>query len=356
MPLPADLLQRPAALGARIVALAFLDQAAQASARLADPADTEALHDFRVALRRLRSTLRAYRPLVDTAVTKKQRRRLRELGDRTNAGRDAEVQVAWLRDQAARVTPRDRAGWAWLVDRLEQRREHESGVTLSEVRKDFPALERRLRRSLSEYRLRVPGAEDPPEERFGTAARAAIETHAQELGQALVAVRSAADTGAAHAARIAAKRVRYLLEPLAARTPDGAAIVLRLKALQDALGELNDCRVLDAELADGAAALGAARARRLHDTALADGPEAARRAARSSGDGRRGLMALARLVRARRDALFGAIVAEWLGGAAGGVVARLEGAAAALDAVAATPRRGRPRRAWRRGAPRSGAP
>ena len=60
-PIAAGFLSRPPEEGARLLALSFLDQAAQARPRLADPADTEALHDFRVGLRRLRSCLRAYR-------------------------------------------------------------------------------------------------------------------------------------------------------------------------------------------------------------------------------------------------------------------------------------------------------
>ena len=53
----AALLPRPPEEGARRLALSYLDQAARARPRLADPADAEALHDFRVGLRRLRSCL-----------------------------------------------------------------------------------------------------------------------------------------------------------------------------------------------------------------------------------------------------------------------------------------------------------
>ena len=60
MSLPDDLLDRPAPDAVRHVALDFLRQAAEARERLGDPSDAEALHDFRVAIRRLRSTVRAH--------------------------------------------------------------------------------------------------------------------------------------------------------------------------------------------------------------------------------------------------------------------------------------------------------
>jgi CYTH domain-containing protein len=52
-----------------------------------------------------------------------------------------------------------------------------------------------------------------------------------------------------HEARIAAKRTRYLLEPVAKIVPGAAGIVERLKALQDVLGDLHDAQVFGAEIA-----------------------------------------------------------------------------------------------------------
>jgi len=55
-----ELLDRLAVLAASAVALAYLDDAVAAATRLSDRSDAEALHDFRVTIRRLRVTLRAY--------------------------------------------------------------------------------------------------------------------------------------------------------------------------------------------------------------------------------------------------------------------------------------------------------
>jgi CHAD domain-containing protein len=355
---PADLLDRPAPEGARLVALAYLERASEAIARLADPADAEALHDFRVAVRRLRSTLRAYRALVRGSVTGKQRRRLRDVGDRTNAGRDAEVQLAWLREQEERLAPRERAGLRWLIARLEARRAAEHGDAMTAVQGAFGRAARRLRAGLQEYRARVPeageaGAGDADAGRFGAAAAAALAAAAVRFHERLAAVRDPADAAAAHAARIAAKRVRYVLEPLAERVPGGGSLVRRLVSLQDLLGEFNDCHVLDAGVTAAAEAAGAARGRRLHEVALAGGPDAARRASRSGRDPRPGLVAVARLLRGRRRDLFARLEEEWLADGGRGFAAELEAAAAALAGVRRAPRgaaspgaapRARPRR------------
>src|SRR5918999_1214042 len=119
------LLSRSPEEGARLLALSFLDQAAAARPRLADPADTEALHDFRVGLRRLRSCLRAYRDCLEDSVPKKLARKLRRLASSTGPGRDAEVQIEWLR---GRREGRRRAAYArWAAGGARDSQDLEGG-------------------------------------------------------------------------------------------------------------------------------------------------------------------------------------------------------------------------------------
>lgn len=90
-----------------------------------------------------------------------------------------------------------------------------------------------------------------------------------ELGrttqQRLADVRSLADQDPAHQARIAAKRLRYVLEPVAKILPDGAELLAALQRLQDTLGELHDTRVLAQELAAAISDAAAADARRISE-------------------------------------------------------------------------------------------
>ena len=83
--LPSEYLERQPEEVSRILVLSFLDDALAAAERLGNPHDNEALHDFRVALRRLRSCIRDYRPYLKNNIPKKVRKELRSLASSTNA-------------------------------------------------------------------------------------------------------------------------------------------------------------------------------------------------------------------------------------------------------------------------------
>ena len=100
-------------LGLGLGALVLLALAPAPEVPVADAAqsgDVEALHDFRVAIRRLRSLLRAYQDLTDAAIPRRLRRGLRALARATNASRDLEVKLAWLEAEKASLKPRERTG------------------------------------------------------------------------------------------------------------------------------------------------------------------------------------------------------------------------------------------------------
>jgi CHAD domain-containing protein len=75
-----------------------------------------------------------------------------------------------------------------------------------------------------------------------------VRNHVLALKDSLADVGPENERGA-HAARIAAKRLRYLLEPLVRRAPRGKSLIGRLKELQDVLGDLHDVQILSQEIA-----------------------------------------------------------------------------------------------------------
>ncbi len=280
----------------RQVGLAHLEAARAARQRLGAGDDEEALHDFRVALRRLRSLLRAFRPLVEDTVSRKLRRRLRDLARLTGAARDAEVRMAWVRDARAKLPAGQRAGVAWWAARLAAERDaaylklHEDAV------REFDKLGPRLRRALARP---VTAA---PQDTFGRAVGERLMAEATELERRLTLIHSIDDEVQAHGARIEVKRIRYLLEPLA----DDRAVAAVLKPLreaQDLLGALHDVQTLGTVLGDAAAQAAAERTRERHRiTTNRPAPAAApKRRARPSPAG---LLALARLARAEEERLF----------------------------------------------------
>jgi CHAD domain-containing protein len=244
-----DLLAAPAPRAARLIARLRLDAVLAAAAALGADAP-DALHDVRVAIRRLRSWMRAYAAVLDDTVSRKSRRAFRRLARDTNDARDAEVHLAWLQGQDAEGAERE----AMLTALGGEQRRAAADASESVARR-LPRAAERLGEELATYyvRRRVDG----PDADFVMRAVTAdlIREHRLALGAALRRVRSARDAGAAHRARIAGKRLRYLLEPLD-DDRDVAVIVARLKTLQDRLGEFHDAQLLADRLRrDGAPGL-----------------------------------------------------------------------------------------------------
>jgi len=248
--LPTDLLYRSPQEASRLVALSYLDEVGRARNRLTEREDGEALHDFRVGLRRLRSCIRAYRPYLNGSISGKIRRRLRSLTLETNAGRDTEVQLAWLREQASGLAPGEAEGLGWLVGRLEGRRSLLEQTT-SRVGRRYLKLESRLRPRLLKFELEVSTDAGRKPDTFGEVTAGLIRGLAVELCQAIGAVRHPDDQGEAHRTRIRAKRLRYLIEPLSPRLPRLKTPIKRLKELQNILGTLHDMQVLTREIPVG---------------------------------------------------------------------------------------------------------
>jgi len=369
--LPDDLLARAPAEGARLLALFLTTRTAEAHAALAGaegaadesaaPRDPEALHDFRVALRRLRVVLKAFGPELDESVPKSVRRRLRDMARATNPARDAEVQLAWLAAQRPRLYSRQRAGAALLKQQLTAARADAVAAAADAFGPRAGRALAKLARALPVYTraVRVALPDDHPSEvaTFAGTLAARVRAGAEALGDglaSLAAARAGADVGGAageselaHQARLAAKRVRYLLTPVGKFVEGAPALLERLRALQDEFGTLHDLDVLgatlgralaaaEAEAAEQAAPVPAPSAAEPGDVAADPAPESTTDPA-ALPDPRPGLQGLARRARAQRGALAREIGERWLNGGATALVAELEACAAALDAAHEAP-------------------
>ncbi len=337
--IPADLLKRPAEEAARRLALVQLERAAESRKQLVDGDRDEALHDFRVALRRLRSILRSHRSTFSVEFPKKALRRLAALAAATNPGRDAEVQLVWLASFTDELKPAERAGHRELTRELAQRRDESYRIVEREIVRDFAGIAEELAERLVAYKVAMNLERPARPPSFAAATREALTRSAGEFLDRLGQVESVADETAAHAARIAAKRLRYLAEPVvpwigAARRP-----VELLKEVQDLLGELRDGQLLAALVGQALAEFESKRAQRLIEATL-DGPLTPAQDRVPVGRRERsGLIAVARRLGARRSELFLSLAQDWLGEGAPRRQA-LVAALAELDrSLAAPPRR-----------------
>jgi len=289
---PAGLLDLSAERGARRLALGYLDDAEAAHARLERGDDDRALHDFRVAVRRLRSTARAYADHLGGSLDRKDRRRLGDLAGATGDARDAEVHAAWVAGRVESFPHGERAAVEAVGDDL--RREQAKGAdAVRRVVKEFPRERWRLARRLRFYRVEVDIDAPPGGARLAAVfGRVALDL-AADLERRLAAVRTLADQDEAHRARIAAKRLRYLTEPFAAELEGAPELVKQLKRLQDLLGEMHDADILLARIS-----------RKKHGDG-GDGDDA-------------GLAALREMLERERAERFAEVEPEWLGGRAAG--------------------------------------
>lgn len=320
-----SLLSRTPEEGARLLALSFLDQAAAAWPRVHDPGDTEALHDFRVALRRLRSSLRSYAEWVEESLPRKLVKRLRRVARSTGPGRDTEVQIEWLRGRSRHLSSYHRAGLQWLLARLEERMRAAYAGMEDELASEFEKAEEDLRKRLSVFHTEVHLDGSPHRVTLGDVTAKILHEEIAELEKHLAKVESPEDEEEAHEARIQAKRIRYLLEPLAGEIPGAPPVVKRFKAVQDILGELHDAHVLETVLAESLEIAASERARHLLALSLqgTEDERAIRAAGRRANES--GLIALARLNRARRDRLFADLEENWLAGKADAFLREVEG-------------------------------
>jgi CHAD domain-containing protein len=144
--------------------------------------------------------------------------------------------------------------------------------------------------------------------------RKIIEVRADELRSFSPAVLDPRNVEALHDMRIAAKRLRYVLELTTPVFGDAAAhAAKRAKTLQDLLGEIHDCDVTIPQVERHIAGL------RLEDAATlreAAGPRASDLDPRAARDAPnrllyRGLESLVVYLRARRDVLYGQFVHDW---------------------------------------------
>jgi CHAD domain-containing protein/CYTH domain-containing protein len=307
MPLPASFLERPPEEAARLLCLGLLHEADHALRRLERNEDPEALHDFRVALRRLRSLTSAYRPYLKGSMKKKLRARLKELASSTNASRDAEVQLDWLEKNSPGLEPPARASADRLRERLEREIAHAPGPEA--VRSSFHSLDTALEKSLARVRLRL----DRDRETFLSTTGKLLEVQAAALKESLSAVTSAEDGEKLHRARIEAKRLRYLLEPLQAGVHGVRNLVKRMKSLQDQLGELQDTRVLTTAISKELETSAIETAHRLRDLALQHGEDSDRERVDAADPG---LLALLKAQRERRDRSYAGLAPAWLSEAA----------------------------------------
>ena len=309
----ASILDDTAPRAARLVALSLIEDLAAEREALSAARASETLHDFRVGLRRLRSWLRALSPSLEGSLPRACVRRLRRMARESNAGRDAEVFLGWLVTTESQLSAKDRPAVKWLIERFQrQEREAESELE-SRLKRDFQRTRERLEERLSTYHVQAHVHAGVREALFSTVIAGLLREGGEDLRRRLKRVRSVDDINEAHQARITGKRLRYLLEPIAAHVTAGPALLAHLRGLQDSLGDLHDAHVWLMVLRHVVAELAMEEGRRMASS-ITTPPKANKRPSPSKGPPRAGLISLARLAHERAVTAFTRFNSEWVEG------------------------------------------
>jgi len=194
--------------------------------------DREDVHQMRVATRRLRSVLRAARPLLNPQWEASLRDELKWLGRQLGEARDLDVQMAYFKGQTDEVKPPDRAAFKRFFDYLQQKRSKVQQQLVSRLRRPrYVALINQLIPAVGEPAM-VPHDVTLPD-----LARKAFRKLRKEVKE----LDNSASNAKWHCVRIQAKRARYaaeLSEWCSGRV--ATRFIDTIKLIQDQLGEIQD--------------------------------------------------------------------------------------------------------------------
>jgi inorganic triphosphatase YgiF len=201
--------------------------------------DPEAAHQLRIGLRRLRSALRARRPLVDCASLRSFERCARDMGRHVGRLRDADVLISGIH-APAEAAATDKTGFAELHEALVRNRE----ATRDEVRQVLSGpqwTKLQLYLTLWPRTLEEVDGLNKPITKHARKVLAKAWKKPSKLGRHLDRL----DSAHRHEMRKALKELRYQAEfmaPLFGKR-ESAQFIRQLKALQDVFGYINDVQM-----------------------------------------------------------------------------------------------------------------
>jgi CHAD domain-containing protein len=325
---PTELLTGDVSRVARLIALELLSRVRKKAEDLRAAEDPKALKDFRVAVRRLRSWLRAFDDDLRDTLRGKHQRRLSRIADASRASRDLEVQVEWLQHFMQTRRKKNIGGADWVVARLQAKKAKADLELRRILDDDFDAAMAGIDKAMRRYTVRL---DDQPTA-FASRGAELIRRHAEDTRDALARVHTIGDRVEGHAARIAAKRLRYLVDALPDSIEGASDVIQRLTRLQDALGALHDAQLLGSDIARSLAkvlsAKASAMAKATDEPAETPPPEA-----EVESDRAEILFAISRRLHREETAAFGTVRSQWLDSGNDELWADVESVATALDEI-----------------------
>lgn len=223
----------------------------------------EAIHDFRVASRRLQQVLDLLHPAPRPGRIRKLRRVIRRARRLLSTVRNCDVLLERVSGALAKNHSGHRESWEEFKNFLVERRSESfqkaaaklSALNLSEFYVQCQECLRAEPAAAAGEPGNDSGPLDPDSATRGDAFREALATGVQSAWEAFQTQRSSdapqGTVSALHAVRIAAKRLRYAIEVVGdAGAPGSEAILSWLRRLQRHLGDWHDLEVMEEMMAE----------------------------------------------------------------------------------------------------------
>ncbi|MEJ2009132.1 MAG: CHAD domain-containing protein [Acidobacteriota bacterium] len=239
------------------LAIKQLDRCVSLEPKVLHGDDPDAIHDLRVATRRLQQVLDLLFPAPHSGEIRKLRRRLRRCRRSLSEVRNYDVLLDRVNAALARKRTARRAAWESISGYLKESRSTGLDKALRKLtRANLPALYVRLKECLpveGNPLLAAGGnshhlcaGQDLTAEQFYARISEGLKAVWGAFEQEVVQSRRDSDPAVLHRTRIAAKRVRYLIEVVNAfEVPGSKEALVWLRSLQRQLGNWHDLVVFE---------------------------------------------------------------------------------------------------------------
>lgn len=216
--------------------------------------DVEAVHDMRVASRRLRAAMALFEPCLP-APTRAWRKEVRRITRALGQARDCDVQSEALQSAMAkhRAWGADLAGL--VADLAGRRRAAQRKVVKALARAGESGVYEQIEAALAPIAQAMPGKGPAWKDAYRRAEKMLVALLA-DLKKYEGALARPSAVGQHHRMRIAAKHLRYSLEAFEAMYGRGIRpAILAAKRMQSLLGDMHDCDVWERLLSGAATGL-----------------------------------------------------------------------------------------------------
>lgn len=238
----------PAQAAGRAVLGYFLEVMRENETGIAERVDTEHLHDYRVALRRLRSFIAETKGAFASERTQAIKDDLKSIQDRTGEARDLDVLLLHRDDYRALLPDKLASGLEAYFGRIRERREAAYDALIEYLR--GPAYEQTMQglRTYAAHEELEPA--ERAEEPIGELAGRRMQKRMKRVASGIDAAMADPQDELLHRLRIDGKKLRYLLEITASLYPAKKSnrLIKQLKKFQDSLGRLHDVAVQEQTL------------------------------------------------------------------------------------------------------------